>query len=158
MRDLSAATGFGKMAVSSKTVKQHSIQAKTAACIHCACMSHRLFKCTTVLLCLQQVIERIDRFLDSTGAHSQVILVPSIRDIHHHAVFPQPPLALDRLGSRHPQAYTCLPNPATFSCNEVTVGVVTSDVLKHLSGQEVQKGPSGDRLPSLAGHLLGQQR
>lgn len=109
-------------------------------------------------LCLRQVIERIDRFLDSAGAHSQVVLVPSIRDIHHHAVFPQPPLALDRLGSRHPQAYTCLPNPAIFSCNEVTVGVVTSDVLKHLSGQEVQRGPLGDRLPSLAGHLLGQQR
>ena len=107
---------------------------------------------------LGQVIERVDSFLDGAGAHTQVVLVPSIRDVHHHAVFPQPPLPLDSMRSRHPQAFTCLPNPAIFSCNEVTVGVVTSDVVKHLSGQEVQRGPPGDRLPNLAGHLLGQQR
>ena len=105
-----------------------------------------------------QVIDRLDTFLDGPGASSHVVLVPSIRDVHHCPVFPQPPLSLDTLGSRHPQAYTCLPNPATFSCNEVTIGVVTSDIVKHLSGQEVQRGPSGDRLPSLATHLLAQQR
>ncbi|KAL3154503.1 hypothetical protein ABBQ32_013965 [Trebouxia sp. C0010 RCD-2024] len=104
-----------------------------------------------------QVIEKIDSFLDRAGAHSQVVLVPSTRDIHHHAVFPQPPLPMDSISSRHPQAFTCLPNPAIFCCNEVAVGVVTSDVVKHLSGQEVQRGPPGDRLPNLAGHLLGQQ-
>ena len=38
------------------------------------------------------------------------------------------------------------------------MGVVTSDVVKHLSGQEVQRGPQGDRLPGLAAHLVGQQR
>lgn len=110
--------------------------------------------CTDAL----QVIDKLDSFLDGPGANSHVVLVPSIHDVHHSPVFPQPPLSLDALGSRHPQAYTCLPNPATFSCNEVTIGVVTSDVVKHLSGQEVQRGPPGDRLPNLAAHLLAQQR
>ena len=83
------------------------------------------------------------------------MLIPSVHDVHHQPVFPQPPFSA---GSQLPDQCTLLSNPCTFKCNEVTVGVVTSDVLKYLSGQEVQKGPQGDRLPGLAAHLVGQQR
>ena len=106
---------------------------------------------------LLQVIGRIDSYLVER-AQTHVVLVPSIQDIHHQPVFPQPPFPAGSLHSQHPDRYTVLPNPATFRCNEVTFGVVSSDVLKHLSGQEVQKGPQGDRLPGLAAHMLGQQR
>ncbi len=105
-----------------------------------------------------QVVDRLDEFLEGAGSTCQVVLVPSTRDVHHSPVFPQPPLPLESVPTRHPQQVTLLPNPATFACNEVVVGVVTSDVVKHLSGQEVQRGPQGDRLPGLAAHLLGQQR
>lgn len=106
---------------------------------------------------LPQVIERLDTFLGG-HAQTQAVLVPSTQDMHHQPVFPQPSFSASSLQSQLPEQLTLLPNPATFSCNEVTVGVVTSDVVKHLSGQEVQKGPQGDRLPGLASHLLGQQR
>ena len=106
---------------------------------------------------LVQVIERIDSYLVE-HAQTHVVLVPSIQDMHHQPVFPQSPFPAGSLHSQHPDRYALLPNPATFRCNEVTVGVVSSDVLKHLSGQEVQKGPQGDRLPGLAAHMLGQQR
>ena len=105
-----------------------------------------------------QVVDRLDKYLDEVGSSYHVVLVPSTRDVHHHPVFPQAPLAAEAVPTRHPQQFTLLPNPGTFACNEVVVGMVTSEVVKHLSGQEVQRGPQGDRLPSLAAHLLGQQR
>ncbi|KAA6421903.1 MAG: DNA polymerase alpha subunit B [Trebouxia sp. A1-2] len=104
-----------------------------------------------------QVIDRLDDYLDSAGSSCHVVLVPSTWDVHHHPVFPQPPFLPEAVPTRHPQQFTLLSNPGTFACNEVVVGVVTSDVIKHLSGQEVQRGPQGDRLPSFAAHLLGQQ-
>lgn len=103
------------------------------------------------------MVERIDSFL---GEHvqTQAVLVPSIQDMHHQPVFPQPPFSTSSLQTQYPDQFILLSNPATFRCNDVIVGVVTSDILKHLSGQEVQKGPQGDRLPGLAAHLLAQQR
>lgn len=42
--------------------------------------------------------------------------------------------------------------------NGVTLGVTTSDVIADLSGQEISRGPMGDRLARLAGHLVQQRR
>ena len=108
-------------------------------------------------VCVLQVIQQIDSFL-AKHAQVHVVLLPSTQDAQHHPVFPQPAFSSDSLQSQYPEQLSLLPNPATFACNEITVGAVTSDVLRHLTGQEVQKGPQGDRLPGLAAHLLGQQR
>ena len=82
------------------------------------------------------------------------MLIPSTRDAQHMPVFPQP--AFDIQG--HP-GITSLGNPVTFCCNGVTFGVVASDVLRHMSAQEVQRGNAGsDRMAGLASLILGQQR
>ena len=52
-----------------------------------------------------------------------------------------------------------LPNPATFSIDSTVFGVVTSDIVRHLSGAEVKLGAaSADRISCLVAHLLAQHR
>ncbi len=83
-----------------------------------------------------------------------MVLVPSTRDIHHWPVFPQAPME-----GAAPEHVTLLGNPATFRCGGLTWGVVTTDVLKHMSGQEIQRGTANaDRLAGMASHVLGQSR
>lgn len=92
--------------------------------------------------------------LHAIGSRTEVVLVPSTRDMHHWPVFPQGPME-----GAAPENVTLLGNPSTFRCGGLTWGVVTTDVLKHMSGQEIQKGPGGaNRLAGLASHILGQSR
>ena len=79
-------------------------------------------------------------------------MVPSTRDVHHWPVFPQ----LAMMGDA-PDNITLVGNPCTFECKGVTFGSMTTDVLRHLSAQEIQKGNAGtDRMTSLVSHILGQ--
>jgi DNA polymerase alpha subunit B len=53
-----------------------------------------------------------------------------------------------------------LSNPCTFSVNEIVIGVTATDVLFHLSKEEVFKQSEGvrtDRLGRLANHLIEQR-
>ena len=87
-----------------------------------------------------------------SGTH--VVLVPSTRDVHHWPVFPQLPMT-----GQAPENVLLVGNPFTFQCQGVTFGVMTTDVLRHLSAQEIQRGNAGaDRLSSLGSHLIGQKR
>lgn len=62
-------------------------------------------------------------------------------------------------GDNVPENVLLVGNPFTFQCRGVKVGVTSTDILRHLSAQEIQRGQSGvDRLPSIAGHLLDQKR
>ncbi|KAK7192011.1 DNA polymerase alpha/epsilon subunit B [Paraphaeosphaeria sporulosa] len=71
-----------------------------------------------------------------------VILVPSLRDAHHHhAAFPQDKFAKKELGlgaaGRHVQ---CVTNPMTLSMNEFIVGMSSLDVLHMLQREEIAGG------------------
>ncbi|KAK9823569.1 hypothetical protein WJX72_003884 [[Myrmecia] bisecta] len=101
-----------------------------------------------------QVLGRLERWLSTYGASTtHVVMLPSTRDVHHAAVFPQPPFPTPASGR-----ITMLPNPATFCCNEVVFGCATTDILKHLSGQQLTKcGQAGEGMTSLAMHVLGQR-
>ena len=91
--------------------------------------------------------------LMTLGEHTTVVLIPSIRDAHHLPVFPQPAM---QIGGTENMVF--LDNPASFSCQGSAFGVVSSDVLMPLSSQELRKGPTADRLASLAAKVIQQRR
>jgi len=69
--------------------------------------------------------------------------------------FPQPPLDLPA----SMDDAVCLQNPALFDAGGVmVVGGTSQDVLRHLAGSELQRGPHADRIAALASHLVGQRR
>jgi DNA polymerase alpha subunit B len=92
---------------------------------------------------------------DRLPAPCQAVLLPSPRDAHAMPVFPQPPLA----APGHLDLVSCLQNPSLFDAGgAAVVGAASHDVLRHLAGAELQRGPHADRLAALASHLLGQRR
>lgn len=96
---------------------------------------------------------------------------------HIHYSYPQPPfhdsspnptkinlagapddVKFGEMGLRDMKRVHCLSNPATFSVNEVVIGITSTDVLFHLSAQETNANlPPGSRLTRLAQHLLQQK-
>ncbi|KAG0365309.1 DNA-directed DNA polymerase alpha subunit pol12 [Gamsiella multidivaricata] len=89
----------------------------------------------------------------------QILLVPSLQDvIHETTVMPQPgfehvrPLGL-------PAGTYCLPNPAQFTINEMVFSVTSSDILMHLSGDEIARNPERtDRMGRLSKYLVEQRK
>uniref|UniRef100_A0A453SUU1 DNA polymerase alpha subunit B n=1 Tax=Aegilops tauschii subsp. strangulata TaxID=200361 RepID=A0A453SUU1_AEGTS len=64
-----------------------------------------------------EILRKLQDFTQYLGHNVRVILVPSVRDAHHDAVFPQP--AFDsHLPEDITQQITCLSNPSLFSSNE----------------------------------------
>ncbi|WVQ97259.1 hypothetical protein IAU59_004370 [Kwoniella sp. CBS 9459] len=114
-----------------------------------------------------QVSRRLQRILD-TSPNTVIILIPSVRDVvSRHMAYPQSMLDKDVLGL--PKRVKLLPNPCTFSINEVLVAVSTVDVLFHLRreevyqrAQEAEPDPSQptevkDAMANLIRHVLGQR-
>ncbi|ESQ28529.1 hypothetical protein EUTSA_v10018287mg [Eutrema salsugineum] len=105
-----------------------------------------------------EVLRKLQDYVEFMGSEVRVVLVPSIRDANHDFIFPQPPFNIHIPDLEHQM--TSLSNPGTFEANQVKVGCCTVDVLKHLSGEEMSKNPSGattDRMSRLASHLLRQR-
>ena len=81
-------------------------------------------------------------FVARTNSTCNVILVPSLRDAHHHsASFPQDKfvkreLRLEGAG----KMVQCVTNPMTLSMNEITVGMSSVDVLGQLRQEEISGG------------------
>ncbi|CAH2065947.1 unnamed protein product [Thlaspi arvense] len=105
-----------------------------------------------------EVLRKLQDYVEFMGSEVRVVLVPSIRDANHDFIFPQPRFDVHIPDLEH--QLTSLSNPGTFEANQVKVGCCTVDVLKHLSGEEMSKNPSGvpiDRMSRLASHLLRQR-
>ncbi|CAZ83810.1 unnamed protein product [Tuber melanosporum] len=70
---------------------------------------------------------------------SMVLLVPSVRDVvSGHISFPQEQFKRRQLELPNVR---CLPNPATFSINEIVFSVSTNDILFHMTSQEISRNP-----------------
>ncbi|KMT07540.1 hypothetical protein BVRB_6g151510 [Beta vulgaris subsp. vulgaris] len=102
----------------------------------------------------QEITRKLQDHVEYMGSSTRVLLVPSIRDANHDPVFPQPPFDLT---SENIDQITSITNPGVFDANEVKVGCCTVDVIKHLSGEEISRNLSGDRLSRLATHIISQR-
>lgn len=61
-----------------------------------------------------------------------------MRDVHHDAVFPQPPLPEAKFECPAGQVL-CAPNPCLLRIGGVTVGATAADVLKHMAAAETAR-------------------
>jgi DNA polymerase alpha subunit B len=76
---------------------------------------------------------------------TRVLIMPSLKDVHHEPVLPQP--AFDVELSEYnvaPGKLTFLPNPAVFSVNDVTFGAVAEDILLHLSQNSISRSAAAN--------------
>ncbi|KGB79011.2 DNA polymerase alpha subunit B [Cryptococcus deuterogattii R265] len=116
----------------------------------------------------KQISRRLQKVV-SQSPSTVIILVPSVRDVvSHHMAFPQSMLEKEYLGL--PKKVKALPNPCTFSVNEVTISLSSVDILFHLGqahapirAQEADPDPDMNGIPApdpLANHIrqvLGQR-
>lgn len=87
----------------------------------------------------------ISRALQDFAAQNStcnIILVPSLRDAHHHAAaFPQDKFTKRDLGlGAAGKTVHCVTNPMTLSMNEITVGMSSIDILSMLRQEEISGG------------------
>lgn len=99
------------------------------------------------------VIQAIIRKTESVGC--ELIFQPSLRDTHHQFVYPQPPYSEIK---NQPQRVHFVAEPEMFSINGINIATTSTDVLFHLSREEISCPPgSSDRLGRLVRHILTQQ-
>ncbi|CAG8441915.1 2519_t:CDS:10 [Ambispora gerdemannii] len=124
---------------------------------------HTLIKSGEIDYTLENIFSRfisypIRHFIKSSPA-SQIIMIPSVKDItHYDTVFPQPPFeqaSINSLGL--PQGVIFYPNPAQFRVNEIVFGVGANEIISHLSGAECQRNITTERMIQLCRHVLEQQ-
>ncbi|XP_066282662.1 DNA polymerase alpha subunit B-like isoform X2 [Branchiostoma lanceolatum] len=84
---------------------------------------------------------------------TQLVFVPSQRDVHHDYVYPQPPFSVDGVNS--PRVHF-VSDPCTLTINGVVVGLTSTDILFHLGGEETSRAKT-DRIGRLIEHVLTQQ-
>ena len=109
-------------------------------------------------LFLEKPRSLIEKYCEAAGAGAKVVLLPAVRDAHHLSVFPQPALPAADFSMLPEGQVTCVGNPGLFRVNELLVGCTSHDILKQLSGAELQRRePGADRLGRLAGHVIGQR-
>jgi len=88
------------------------------------------------------------------GLQTELVLVPSCRDVVGYPVYPQPPFPASPL---YLPNMRCVSDPCTLNISGVTVSLTSSDILFHLGKEEISFPPrSGDRMSRLASHLLQQ--
>jgi len=118
-----------------------------------------------IISLLEDVLE------DDEELKTQFIIIPSLDDEAASPIYPQAPFSNGNpksypslnlqtstlyLSSNNNQIH-CLSNPASFSINEVTFGVTSTDVLLHMSSEMIHVNSAQNRIDCLVQHLLNQQ-
>ncbi|XP_028711773.1 DNA polymerase alpha subunit B [Peromyscus leucopus] len=102
--------------------------------------------------CLRTVIEGTR----SSGSH--LVFVPSLRDVHHEPVYPQPPFTFPELPREDKKRVQFVSEPCSLSINGVMFGLTSTDLLFHIGAEEICS-PSGtsDRFSRILKHILTQR-
>ncbi|XP_012285306.1 DNA polymerase alpha subunit B [Orussus abietinus] len=119
--------------------------------------SHPEIRSPSITLTFQEFFEKIvGRIMDAVkGLCTQVVLIPSHRDAHHHPVYPTPEFAL--FGPRYPNLHL-MPDPSMLNIEGLIMGVTAVDVFMHLGREEFSANASGiNKLNRLATHILDQK-
>ncbi|XP_056366125.1 DNA polymerase alpha subunit B [Oenanthe melanoleuca] len=103
-------------------------------------------------LCLRTIIE------GTRSAGCQLVLVPSVRDVTHEFVYPQPPLPLPELPKEDRARVLLVSEPCTLDIEGVVLGLTSTDVLLHLGAEEICSSSGiSDRFTRILRHLLTQR-
>ncbi|RVE55324.1 hypothetical protein evm_000222 [Chilo suppressalis] len=100
-----------------------------------------------------------DKLVDSLGElnnscpFTKIYIVSSLKDAFHVNIYPTPAYSSRR---KHANV-SFLPDPCTLNVSGIVVGVTSTDVLMHISQEEISLGMGGDRMSRVASHLLQQQ-
>ncbi|XP_075043846.1 DNA polymerase alpha subunit B [Mixophyes fleayi] len=103
--------------------------------------------------CLKMIIE------GTRPSGSHLVFVPSVRDVHHDPVYPQPPFSCYEPSKEDKKRVHFIADPCTLSVNGVAVGFTSTDLLFHMGAEEISSGSSGapDRFSRILKHILTQR-
>ncbi|XP_005333503.2 DNA polymerase alpha subunit B [Ictidomys tridecemlineatus] len=102
--------------------------------------------------CLRTIIEGTR----SSGSH--LVFVPSLRDVHHEPVYPQPPFSYSDLSREDKKRVQFVSEPCSLSVNGVIFGLTSTDLLFHMGAEEISSSSgTSDRLSRILKHILTQR-
>ncbi|KAL0973853.1 hypothetical protein UPYG_G00212070 [Umbra pygmaea] len=101
--------------------------------------------------CVGSVVE------GTKGVGCRLVLVPSQRDVHHHFIYPQPPFILQDLSKEDAERVTLVSDPCTLLIEGVTFGLTSTDILFHMSAEEISCAAGSDRFSRILKHMLTQR-
>ncbi|CAK1552252.1 unnamed protein product [Leptosia nina] len=91
--------------------------------------------------------------IHTTSPYTKIYIVSSLKEAFHLNIYPTPPYSVrKKYANIH-----FLPDPCFININGVVVSVTSTDVLMHISQEEISFGSGGDKLSRLAGHVISQQ-
>ncbi|KAM4643634.1 DNA polymerase alpha subunit B [Amazona ochrocephala] len=103
-------------------------------------------------LCLKMIIE------GTRSAGSQLVFVPSARDVHHDCVYPQPPFCSPELPKEDKQRVHFVSDPCTLEVDGVVLGLTSTDLLFHMGAEEISSSSGiSDRFTRILKHILTQR-
>ncbi|KAM5225346.1 DNA polymerase alpha subunit B isoform 1-T1 [Hipposideros larvatus] len=103
--------------------------------------------------CLRTIIEGTR---SSSGSH--LVFVPSLRDVHHEPVYPQPPFSYSDLPPEDRKRVLFVSDPCSLSINGVVFGLTSTDLLFHIGAEEISSSSrTSDRFSRILKHILTQR-
>ncbi|KYO27843.1 DNA polymerase alpha subunit B [Alligator mississippiensis] len=102
--------------------------------------------------CLKMLIE------GTRSAGSQLVFLPSLRDVHHDYIYPQPPFAFPELAKEDKRRVHFVSDPCTLDINGVVFGLTSTDFLFHMGAEEISSSSGAlDRFTRILKHVLTQR-